>query len=212
MLTKNRAQQFTDWFNTHMGHTPQLKLAYYAIMDLNQQLNTSNEQMCIDIGQLQNNLNGKPKKRTSGERWVISTEQEINEGKSLAVMEFVNTQVGAFAANFVEGNQTSLYSMYRFAQHHVRDNYRAETKMMSEVWGEELTECARNKGERQSSTCSGSDEQADATNNQINEVIERLRGAIQDAEQFGLVRTEADCVITGAIESEHGIILTSGNE
>lgn len=43
----------------------------------------------------------------------------------------------------------------------------------------------------------------------IKGAVENLRVAIQDAEQFGLVRTEDDSVITGAIESGHGIILTN---
>lgn len=37
--------------------------------------------------------------------------------------------------------------------------------------------------------------------------IERLRDAIQDCEEFGLVRTEDGSVITGAIRSEHGVVL-----
>ena len=40
------------------------------------------------------------------------------------------------------------------------------------------------------------------------EAIHNLRIAIQDAEQFGLVRTEDDKVITGVISGQHGIILT----
>jgi hypothetical protein len=39
-------------------------------------------------------------------------------------------------------------------------------------------------------------------------VLENIRVAIQDAEQFGLVRTESGQVITGAIDSPDGIILT----
>ncbi|EKO3922815.1 hypothetical protein GCS56_000032 [Vibrio metschnikovii] len=37
--------------------------------------------------------------------------------------------------------------------------------------------------------------------------VEELRIAIQNAEQFGLVRTEDGSVITGAIEAEFGIML-----
>lgn len=43
----------------------------------------------------------------------------------------------------------------------------------------------------------------------IEETLEALRAAIQDAEQFGLVRTEDGKVITGAVESEHGIVLVA---
>lgn len=45
-------------------------------------------------------------------------------------------------------------------------------------------------------------------NNEMEKALEDLRAAIQNAEQFGLVRTENGTVITGAIESEHGIVLT----
>ena len=37
--------------------------------------------------------------------------------------------------------------------------------------------------------------------------IEKLRDAIQLCEEFGLVRTEDGSVITGAIRSEHGVVL-----
>lgn len=39
-------------------------------------------------------------------------------------------------------------------------------------------------------------------------VLENLRDAIQQAEQFGLVRTESGQVITGAVSSDDGIVLT----
>lgn len=38
--------------------------------------------------------------------------------------------------------------------------------------------------------------------------LESLRDAIQQAEQLGMVRTESGQVITGAILSDNGIILT----
>lgn len=43
----------------------------------------------------------------------------------------------------------------------------------------------------------------------MTDALEALRTAIQNAEQFGLVRTEGGTVITGAIESEHGIMLVT---
>ena len=45
-------------------------------------------------------------------------------------------------------------------------------------------------------------------NTEKNKVLEDLRVAIQNAEQFGLVRTESGQVITGAIDSEDGIVLS----
>jgi hypothetical protein len=67
---------------------------------------------------------------------------EENKIKADAVMEFVNIQLGAFESNFVETNQVSLYSMYRFAQHHVKDNYEQETKNLADVYSVEFAnEC-----------------------------------------------------------------------
>ncbi|WP_171366225.1 MULTISPECIES: hypothetical protein [Vibrio] len=43
---------------------------------------------------------------------------------------------------------------------------------------------------------------------EMKQALETLRQAIQEAEQFGLVRTETGQVITGAIETENGIVLT----
>lgn len=40
------------------------------------------------------------------------------------------------------------------------------------------------------------------------EILEKLRDAIQQAEELGLVRTEDGTVITGAILGEFGVILT----
>ncbi|MDF5166538.1 hypothetical protein P3612_11085 [Vibrio parahaemolyticus] len=44
--------------------------------------------------------------------------------------------------------------------------------------------------------------------NQLKAVLENLRDAIQQAEQFGLVRTESGQVITGAVSSDDEIVLT----
>ncbi|WP_277871996.1 hypothetical protein [Enterovibrio norvegicus] len=41
----------------------------------------------------------------------------------------------------------------------------------------------------------------------MEQALEALRQAIQDAEEFGLVRTEDGTVITGAMPSEDGIVL-----
>ncbi len=42
---------------------------------------------------------------------------------------------------------------------------------------------------------------------EMKEALEAIRVAIQNAEQFGQVRTEDGMVITGAVESAHGIML-----
>ncbi|WP_243032989.1 hypothetical protein [Vibrio cincinnatiensis] len=43
--------------------------------------------------------------------------------------------------------------------------------------------------------------------NEREHALETLRDAIQNAEQFGLVRTESGQLITGAIDSESGFVL-----
>lgn len=43
----------------------------------------------------------------------------------------------------------------------------------------------------------------------MEKALEVLRQAIQDAEEFGMVRTEDGTVITGAVLSEHGIVLVT---
>ena len=40
------------------------------------------------------------------------------------------------------------------------------------------------------------------------DVLEELRSAIQAAEEFGLLRTESGDVITGAVRSDGGFVLT----
>ncbi|MBY8288655.1 hypothetical protein KW528_21610 [Vibrio fluvialis] len=48
--------------------------------------------------------------------------------------------------------------------------------------------------------------------NEMQKVVEALRVAIQEAEKFGLVRTEDGSVITGAVATEHGIVLVEDGE
>lgn len=78
----------------------------------------------------------------------VTNTQELNEMKAKAVMEFVNTQVGAFEANFVEGNEVSLYSMYRFAQLHISDNYDVKIDDMANVWGDHMPELCKSNNEK----------------------------------------------------------------
>lgn len=73
----------------------------------------------------------------------VLTSEQISEIKAAAVMEFVNVQVGAFEACFVDTPETSLYSMYRFAQHHVKDNFGVIVPSMAERWGNDLAVLTR---------------------------------------------------------------------
>lgn len=74
--------------------------------------------------------------------------QEINDLQAAAVMTFVNTQVGAFEAGFVEGSELSLYSLYRFAQLHIKDNYGIDIEPIADAWGADLADLARSDDER----------------------------------------------------------------
>ena len=76
------------------------------------------------------------------------TEEQINKLKSDAIMEFVNIQIGSFEAGFVEANEVSLYSLYRFAQLHVMDNYHEDIPMFSERWDADLEKELRNESEK----------------------------------------------------------------
>lgn len=70
-----------------------------------------------------------------------------NKLKAESIMEFVNIQIGAFDSNFVETNEVSLYSLYRFAQLHIMDNYNVEVKSITEHWGEGIEWETRNSEE-----------------------------------------------------------------
>lgn len=48
-------------------------------------------------------------------------------------------------------------------------------------------------------------------NGEMSAALEAIRAAIQGAEAFGLVRTEDGSVITGAIATEFGVVLTEGD-
>lgn len=48
--------------------------------------------------------------------------------------------------------------------------------------------------------------------NDMQKAVELLRAAIQEAEQFGLVRTEDGSVITGAMATEYGIMLVEDGD
>lgn len=69
---------------------------------------------------------------------------EENKLKADAVMEFVNGLIGAFDANFVEDHKPSLATLYRCAQHHVKDTYNAETIGIIEQWGEQTASDCHN--------------------------------------------------------------------
>ena len=60
-------------------------------------------------------------------------EQELNQIKADAVMEFVNNSIGAYEAGFIKQNYCTLLQLHRSAQHHVKDNYGVDTQLMKEI-------------------------------------------------------------------------------
>ena len=60
-----------------------------------------------------------------------------NKMKSSAVIEFVNTMIGALESGFIDKNNPTLSEIYRFAQTHIDDIYKIDTPNIVESWGEE---------------------------------------------------------------------------
>lgn len=87
------------------------------------------EGMLVAIGELQKQLKSKAELK--------------NLHQANAVMEFVNNQIGAFDSGFVDGHNLNLSQLYRFAQHHVKDNYQVETKLLNELWGETTSDACK---------------------------------------------------------------------
>ena len=55
-----------------------------------------------------------------------------------AIMNFVNTMIGAFEAGFIEDNQINLADVYQCAKVHVKDNYGIDIPNLEHEWGKEL--------------------------------------------------------------------------
>lgn len=70
-------------------------------------------------------------------------DEEINEAKAKAVMDFVNNAIGAFETGFIDSHEVDLCSLYRSAQHHVKDNYGIDTPMINEAWGKETAKACK---------------------------------------------------------------------
>lgn len=122
----------------------------------------------------------------------------IRAAQGEAVMTFVNNMVGAFESGFIDDHESTLADLYSCAVNHVKDNYDRSVPTLKESWGEKLAEL-----------CRVGDADYPKENNEvtIEKAAEQLRVAIQVAEEFGLVRTLDGSVITGALSSEHGVML-----
>jgi len=55
--------------------------------------------------------------------------------KANAIMEFVNTMIGAYESGFVDRASCSLAEVHQVARNHVKDNYGIEMPSIAETWG-----------------------------------------------------------------------------
>lgn len=71
----------------------------------------------------------------------------MSKGKSeaFAVMEFVQTIVGAYSAGFTKTPILTIGQLYQIARNHVKDTYGVEEPPLSEVMGEEFSAKANPK-------------------------------------------------------------------
>ena len=61
--------------------------------------------------------------------------EELNKLKSDAVMEFVNSMIGAYESGFIEVHESNLADVYMCAKQHVNMNYKTDVKSLDEEWG-----------------------------------------------------------------------------
>jgi hypothetical protein len=54
-----------------------------------------------------------------------------------AIMEFVNTMIGAYEADFVLKNNPTLSEIYQVARNHCRDTYGSSVPDIVQAWGED---------------------------------------------------------------------------
>ena len=59
----------------------------------------------------------------------------IKKAQSIAVMHFVNIQIGAFESGFIQKSDLTLFDLYQFAKQHVLDNHGEIVPAFSDVWG-----------------------------------------------------------------------------
>lgn len=57
--------------------------------------------------------------------------------KAAAVMNFIDTLIGALDAGFVENNKPTLATLHQVARHHVKDFYGLQYGDIVERWGED---------------------------------------------------------------------------
>ncbi|ELH9434902.1 hypothetical protein RQX57_004160 [Vibrio vulnificus] len=62
----------------------------------------------------------------------------IKEAQGMAVMNFVNVQIGAFEAGFIKTSDCTLFEMHKYARIHVKDNYNMETPNFSDTWSADM--------------------------------------------------------------------------
>jgi hypothetical protein len=65
----------------------------------------------------------------------VTDKNKENEISANAVMNFVNTMIGAFESGFTDRNTGTFAEIYRIAQVHVKDNYNTDVKSIDDEWG-----------------------------------------------------------------------------
>lgn len=61
-----------------------------------------------------------------------------NEIKTEAIMNFVDSMIGAFDAGYVDRNHCTLSEIYTVAKHHVKDTYGIEKPTVVERYGAKM--------------------------------------------------------------------------
>ena len=69
---------------------------------------------------------------------VSDVAQIIKTAQGMAVMNFVDVQIGAFESGFIDSSDLTLFQMHQYSRQHVKDNYEMETPYFSDVWGVDM--------------------------------------------------------------------------
>ncbi|BDR12902.1 hypothetical protein [Vibrio sp. STUT-A11] len=64
--------------------------------------------------------------------------------KGEAVMQFVNSIIGAYEAGFIDSHELTLADLYLCAKMHVTDNYHIATPKLNDAWGDGAEEWCKN--------------------------------------------------------------------
>lgn len=63
-----------------------------------------------------------------------------NQVKADAIMELVNTMIGALESGFVDRNHCTLAEVHQIARNHIKDSYGIETPNIVDTWGQDVAQ------------------------------------------------------------------------